>query len=156
MKKILLFTLLFGFFTGAFAQKDAPYWLDPYNRESKYPNNKYLVGLSSELVGKNQSLASIYKQLNQMGRNQIIESIHVNVKSETVMNISIVNTESTQLLDQNSVSVSDAELVGLKYENYYYKKKKTAFSFSYVSIQDLIEFNLDIIKTNTAARKSVV
>lgn len=151
MKKILLFTVLLGFFTGAFAQKDAPYWLDPYNRESKYPNDKYLVGLSSELVGKNQSLANIYKQLNQMGRNQIIESIHVNVKSETVMNISIVNTESTQLLDQNSVSVSDAELVGLKYENYYYKKKKTAFSFSYVSIQDLIEFNLDIIKTNTAA-----
>jgi len=151
MKKTLLLLLLISIFSGAIAQKDAPYWLDPYQRESKYPADKFIIGLSSELVAKNQSLAAIYKQLNQLARNQIIESIHVNVKSETEMNISIVNTESTQLLDQNSVSISKAELVGLKFENYYNKKKKTAFSFSYVSIQDLIEFNLDIIKTNTAA-----
>ncbi len=149
-KLITLFVILASTVTG-YAQKDAPDWLDPYQREAKYPSDKYLVGLSSELVGKKESLANIYKQLNQMSRNQIIESVHVNVKSETVMNISIVNTESTQLLDQNSVSVSNAELVGLKYENYYHKKKKTAFSFSYVSIPDLIEYNLDIIKKNTAA-----
>ena len=150
MKKTLLLIVLVNIFGGAIAQKDAPYWLDPYQRESKYPADQFIVGLSSELVGKKQSIGPIYKQLNQLARNQIIESIHVNVKSETVMNISIVNTESTQLLDQNSVSVSNAELVGLKFENYYNKKKKTAFSFSYVSIHDLIEFNLDIIKTNTA------
>lgn len=133
------------------AQKRAPAWIDPYKREASFPTNRFLIGLSSELVAKGQSLANVYKQLNQMSRNQIIESIHVNVKSETVMNISIVNTESTQLLDQNSVSISKAELVGLKFENYYNKKKKLAFSFSYVSIQDLIDFNLAIIKTNTAA-----
>ncbi len=151
MRKILLLSVFLGIFNLAFAQKDAPYWLDPYNRESKFPNDTYIVGLSSELVGKKQPIGPIYKQLNQLSRNQIIESIHVNVKSTTEMNISIVNTESTQLLDQNSVSISKAELVGLKFENYYDKKKKTAFSFSYVSIQDLVEFNLDIIKTNTAA-----
>jgi hypothetical protein len=148
MRRILLVVLFLILLTGAYAQK-APFWLDPYQRESKYPNDQFLVGLSSELVGKNQSLASIYKQLNQMSRNQIIESIHVNVKSETEMNISIVNTQSTQLLDQNSVSISKAELVGLKFENYYDKKKKTAFTFSYVSIQDLIDYNLDIIQNNT-------
>jgi len=151
MRKLILFISFLSLFSGAIAQKDAPFWLDPYQRESKYPADGYLVGLSSELVGKKQSLANIYKQLNQTSRNQIIESIHVNVKSETVMNISIVNTESTQLLDQNSVSISKAELVGLKFENYYNKKKKTAFSFSYVSIQDIIEYNLDVIKVNTAA-----
>ncbi len=151
MRKQLLLIVFVCFNIGAWSQKDAPFWLDPYQRESKYPADQYLVGLSSELVGKKQSLSNIYKQLNQTSRNQIIESVHVNVKSETVMNISIVNTESTQLLDQNSVSISKAELVGLKFENYYYKKKKTAFSFSYVKIQDIIEFNLDIIKVNTAA-----
>ncbi|MCF6352743.1 MAG: hypothetical protein L3J06_07015 [Cyclobacteriaceae bacterium] len=150
LKKILLLIALLSIFNEVLAQKDAPFWLDPYQRESKYPANQYLIGLNSELVGKNQSLANIYKQLNQTSRNQIIESIHVNIKSETVMNISIVNTESTQLLDQNSVSISKAELVGLKFENYYNKKKKTAFSFSHVRIQSIIEFNLDIIKVNTA------
>ena len=151
MKTILLVALLSFSFNWVYAQKGAPDWLDPYTRVSRYPDNRFLVGLSSEIVSKGQSLAEVYKQLNQMARNQIIESIHVNVKSETEMNISIVNTESTQLLDQNSVSISKAELVGLKYENYYNKKKKTAFSFTYVSIQDLIDYNLDIIKTNTSA-----
>ncbi len=151
MRKQLLLIAFVCFNVGVYAQKDAPFWLDPYQRESKYPADQYIVGLNSELVGKKQSLSAIYKNLNQASRNQIIESIHVNVKSETVMNISIVNTESTQLLDQNSVSISKAELVGLKFENYYTKKKKTAFSFSYVKIQDIIEFNLDIIKVNTAA-----
>ena len=150
MKNFILLVFVLGSINPVFAQKDAPYWLDPYQRTAKFPDDRFIVGLSSELVGKNQSLAAIYKQLNQLARNQIIESIHVNVKSTTEMNISIVNTESTQLLDQNSVSISKAELVGLKFENYYNKKKKTAFSFSYVNIQELIEFNLDVIKANTA------
>ncbi len=150
MRRILLIALSLTLLTEVSAQK-APFWLDPYQREAKYPNDQYLVGLNSELVGKKESLGPIYKQLNQMSRNQIIESIHVNVRSETEMNISIVNTESTQLLDQNSVSISRAELVGLKFENYYDKKRKTAFSFSYVSIQDLIVYNLKVIQTNTSA-----
>ncbi len=151
MKKILLAVVISFTFNLLFAQKKAPSWVDPYKRESSYPANRFLVGLSSELVAKGQSLANVYKQLNQMSRNQIIESIHVDVKSETAMNITIVNTESTQLLDQNSVSISNAELVGLKFENYYNKKKKLAFSFSYVSIQVLVDYNLDIIKKNTSA-----
>ncbi len=151
MRKILLLITLLYIFDAAYAQKGAPDWLDPYNREAKYSSDKYLVGLSSELVPKGKSLADIYKQLNQLSRNQIIESIHVNIKSETKMNITIVNTESNQLLDQNSVSISKAELVGLKFENYYHKKKKLAFSFSYVSIQELVDYNLSIIKTNTEA-----
>lgn len=151
MRNLLLLVIVLGSISPVVAQKDAPFWLDPYQRASKYPDNRFIIGLSSELVPKNASLSAIYKQLNQLARNQIIESIHVNVKSTTEMNISIVNTESTQLLDQNSVSISNAELVGLKFENYYNKKKKTAFSFSYVNIQELIEFNFDIIKTNTAA-----
>ncbi|MEO9852264.1 MAG: hypothetical protein ABJE80_24710 [Reichenbachiella sp.] len=132
------------------AQKDAPSWLDPYQRQDQYPADSYLTGLSSELVGKNQSLADIYGQLNQLSRNQIIESVRVDVKAETEMNISIVNTESTQRLDQISVSTSEAELVGLKFENYYNKKKKLAFSFSYVSIEELINYNLDIIRVSTS------
>ncbi|MEM6523064.1 MAG: hypothetical protein AAF693_04715 [Bacteroidota bacterium] len=132
------------------AQKNAPSWLDPYQRQSRYPSEVYLTGLSSELVGKKQSLADIYGQLNQLSRNQIIESIRVDVKAETEMNISIVNTEATQMLDQTSISSSEAELVGLKFENYYNKKKRLAFSFSYVSIQELVDYNLDIIRVSTA------
>lgn len=54
------------------AQKRAPEWVDPYKRESKYPANRYLVGLSSELVAKGQSLTEIYKQLNQMSETRLL------------------------------------------------------------------------------------
>ena len=144
---LILFSLLLG---QVYGQKDAPGWLDPYQRQSRYPAESYLTGLSSELVGKKQSLADIYGQLNQLSRNQIIESIKVDIKAETEMNISIVNTEATQMLDQTSISSSEAELVGLKFENYYNKKKKLAFSFSYVSIQELVDYNLDIMRVGTS------
>lgn len=147
-----LYTLIFIVSTISFtqAQKDAPSWLDPYQRQAKYPASSYLTGLSSELVPKNASLSNIYGQLNQLSRNQIIEAIRVEVKAETEMNISIVNTEATQLLDQRSASASEAELVGLKFENYYDKKKKLAYSFSYVSISELIQFHQDIISASTS------
>ncbi|MEM9856294.1 MAG: hypothetical protein AAF843_02995 [Bacteroidota bacterium] len=144
---ILFFCLVFS---QIYAQKDAPDWLDPFQRASRYPATAYLTGLSSEIVAKKQSLADVYGQLNQLSRNQIIESIKVDVKAETEMNISIVNTEATQMLDQTSVSTSEADLVGLKFENYYHKKKKLAFSFSYVSIQELVDYNLNVIRVATS------
>ncbi|VAW29046.1 hypothetical protein MNBD_BACTEROID06-850, partial [hydrothermal vent metagenome] len=59
MRKFLLLITFLSVFGAANAQKRAPDWLDPYNRESKYPSNRYLLGLSSELVPKGKSLADI-------------------------------------------------------------------------------------------------
>lgn len=123
----------------------APKWLDPYQRQIDYPVGNYLTGLSSEKVKRKKGIAELYKQLNQLSRNQVIEAIRTEVSAETEMNISIVNTLASEQLTQNSSSKSDAELVGLKFENYYDRRQKLAYSFSYVSIPELAAYHRKIV-----------
>gem|GEM_PF-4930161 len=146
MRKLLLLILL-STTTVAVAQK-APPWVDYAYRMANYPDNKYLVGLATEIRVEKYQAASAFERLNQMARNQIIEAIHVSVKAESQMNITVENAVSDELFKQTSQSISKAELVGLKFENYYNKKKKTAYAFSYVLIQDIIDYYFDIMNTN--------
>jgi len=129
------------------AQK-APPWVDYANRALLYPDSKFLVGLATEIRIEKFQAGSAFERLNQLSRNQIIETIHISIKAESQLNISVENTNTNELYELSSKSVSKAELVGLKVENYYNKKKKTAFSFSYVLIQDLIDYYFDVLQTN--------
>ncbi len=129
------------------AQK-APPWVDYANRASMYPDSKYLSGLATEIRIEKFQAASAFERLNQLSRNQIIESIQVSIKAESQLNISVENANTDESYELRSQSASNAELVGLKFENHYNKKKKTAFSFSYVLIQDLIDYYFDILQTN--------
>ena len=133
---------------GTIAQK-APPWVDYANRMSKYPDRLYLVGLATEINVEKYQASTTFDRLNQIARNQIIEAIHVSIKAESQMNISVENANTDESFELNSQSASKAQLVGLKFENYYNKKKKTAYSFSYVLIQDIIDYYNDIVRTNT-------
>lgn len=147
MRLILWVILLSFFFHSAEAQRrKKPAWLDPYQRQIDFPKDKFLIGLTSESVRKKKGLSEAYQKLNQLSRNQLIEGIRVQVKAETEMNISIVNTEVSELLNQNSSSKSEAEIVGLKVENYYHKRKKLAYSLSYVSISQLLAYHENVIR----------
>ncbi len=131
----------------ATAQK-APPWVDYANRTSLYPDSRYLVGLATEIRIEKFQAAGAFERLNQLSRNQIIETIHVSIKAESQLNISVENANTNEIFELSSRSASKAELVGLKFENYYDKKKKTAYSFSYVLIQDIIDYYFDKLKTN--------
>ncbi len=146
MRKLLLLLLILTA-TASIAQK-APPWVDYAYRTATYPDDRYLVGLATEIRVEKYQATSAFERLNQMARNQIIEAIHVSIKAESQMNITVENAVSDELFQQTSQSVSKAELVGLKFENYYDKKKKTAYSFSYVLIQDIIDYYFDIMNTN--------
>jgi hypothetical protein len=147
MRYFILFIITLCSFSG-FSQKKGPPWIKYEYRASTYPDSRYLVGYATELnIEKNQA-TNTFDKLNQVARNQIIEQILVSIKAETEMNISVINTQSDERLEMNSRSASKAELVGLKFDNYYYKKKKIAYSFSYVLIQDIIDYYNDIIRTN--------
>jgi len=147
MRYLLLFTILVCSIN-LNAQK-APPWVDYTYRAANYPENLYLVGLATEINIEKYQASTTYDRLNQASRNQIIEQIHVSIKAETEMNISIINTQTDEMLEQSSQSASKAELVGLSFDNYYSKKQKTAYSFSYVLIQDIIDYYNDILNTNT-------
>lgn len=134
-------------------RRKAPKWLDPYQRQIDYPADDYLIGLSSEKTKRKKGIADLYKQLNQLSRNQLIEAIRVEVLAETEMNISIVNTQASERLTQNSFSRSEAELVGLRFENHYDRRKKLAYSFSYVSIPELAAYHRKIVTAGAETLK---
>jgi hypothetical protein len=147
MRYFILSIITLSSFSG-YTQKKAPPWANYTYRAANFPESRYLVGYATELnIAKNQA-SDAFDKLNQVSRNQIIEQILVSIKAETEMNISVVNTQSDETLEMNSRSASKAQLVGLKFDNYYYKKKKIAYSFSYVLIQDIIDYYNDIIRTN--------
>ena len=146
--RYLLIIFLSIFSLGTMAQK-APPWVDYATRMSKYPDQLYLVGLATEINVEKYQASTTFDRLNQIARNQIIEAIHVSIKAESEMNISVENTKTDELFEQSSQSASKAQLVGLKFENYYNKKKETAYSFSYVLIEDIIDYYNDIVRTNT-------
>jgi len=144
----LTFLLLLITSLSVYAQK-APPWVDYAKRMATYPDDKYLVGLATEINVEKYQATSTFDKLNQMARNQIIEAIHVSIQAEAQMNISVVNTQSDESFKQISQSASKAQLVGLKFDNYYNKKKKTAYAFSYVLIQDIIDYYNDLVRTDT-------
>ncbi len=129
------------------AQK-APPWVDYADRLSMYPDSKYLTGLATEIRIEKSQVAGAFELLNQLSRNQIIETIHVSIQAESQLNISVDNAIADEKYQLISQSASKAELVGLRFENYYHKKKKTAYSFSYVLIQDILNYYNDILRTN--------
>jgi len=147
MRNLALLLLLVSSF-GAIAQK-APPWVDYAYRGANYPDSKYLIGFTTEINIPKERVTQAYEKLNQLARNQIIEAIHVSIQAESQMNVSVENTKTDELFEMSSQSASKAELVGLKFENYYDKKQLTAYSFSFVLIRDIITYYLDVISTNT-------
>jgi hypothetical protein len=147
--KYLTLSLILVASISAFAQK-APPWVDYNYRTASYPDAKYLIGFATEINIDKSRVLQANEKLNQMARNQIIESIHVSIQAESQMNISVENTATNEAFEQSSKSASKAELVGLKFENYYDKKAQTAYAFSYVLIQDIITYYLDVLETNYA------
>ncbi len=145
---LLLFTAL-ALTNPLFGQKKgAPPWLDYSYRATQYPEDRYLVGYATELNVAKKQAAATFDRLNQLARNQIIEAIHVSIQAQSELDIKVENSQTDERFRQLSRSASKAQLVGLKYENYYDKKKETAYAFSYVLIKDIIDYYFDIVKNN--------
>jgi hypothetical protein len=145
--KPFLFLLLFAFQTCLLAQN--PDWVDYELRTTKFPEVDFLTAFASEVVPKGTEASVVYEKLNQITKGQLIESIVVSINSQTELSVNIENTKTDEAFKRSSQSFSSADLVGMKVNNHYDKRKKTAFSFSYVRIEELIEFNQQLLSRNT-------
>lgn len=131
MKYIILiaYTLLS---VGAWGQL-APKWTNAALRESMYPESSYLLGFSSEVNHSNQDPAELLQRLEKYAKDQLVENIQVEIKSQSTLNIKNVNTVTQEEFKRTSSSFSKAQLAGLKTENYYDKKAKAGYVIAYVS-----------------------
>ncbi|UXP33867.1 hypothetical protein N6H18_07900 [Reichenbachiella agarivorans] len=147
MKKITLLFLSICLFFQTWAQE--PAWMDPISRASQWQESAFLTAFATEIIPKNQSQSDAQSKLYQMIKSQLSDAILVSINSKTELNVTVENTATDERLKQRSTSVSDVDLVGLKLDNYYDKRKNSLYVFGYVSIDELTQYNRNIISKNT-------
>jgi len=145
---ILLFFLLITAF-GAFAQK--PSWINAQARSASYPEQQYFIGYAYELNTQNKSHEDLLEKLKGFARTDLIQSIQVAIKSVTSMDVENKNGKSSQYLKQASTSLSQANIVGLKYEIYYDTKTKEAFAFCYALKSEVVAYYKNTVSTKITA-----
>jgi len=131
--------------SAVFAQK--PDWTDYYQRESQYPENMFLTGFASQ-GNVAQNNPELFDVLTEVARKQLIESIQVKIKSIAELNIQNVNTNTNEEFKLTSVSLAEANIVGLQFETYYDRKNKEAYAFAYARRNEVITYYENLIKSN--------
>lgn len=139
MKKIasLIWILLINFHLMA----QEPEWLDPVSRANQFPQEKYLTAFGTEVLSKNQSETEAQSKLYEVIKSQISDAILVSINAQTTLNITVENAATDQKMERQSASSSEVELVGLKLDSYFDKRKKSLHAFGYVSIDELAAYH---------------
>lgn len=127
------------------AQKK-PRWTDYYQRNTEYPEIKYLVGFYSET-----GIATFSEEVNQriaaVARKTLIESIQVKLQSVSSAEIENINAKTREYFKNTSISIAKADIVGLKYETYYDPKKEEAYALAYALRTDVIRYYHELLDT---------
>ncbi|MEM1138095.1 MAG: hypothetical protein AAGI07_19855, partial [Bacteroidota bacterium] len=144
--KIYLLIPLF-LFLAPLLKAQQPEWTDYYQREAQYPESMFLTGFASQ-GNVQQNSKELFDILTEVARKQLIESIQVKIKSVAELNIQNVNTKTNESFKQTSVSLAEANIVGLKFETYYDKRNKEAFAFAFARKSEVITYYENLIDTD--------
>ncbi len=148
----LLFVILF--FKNLICYTQTPGWTDFNQRQKLYPTESYLTGYASETdVGKKEIQYS-FEALEPKARGILIEKVQVKVSSKSTSETNDYDGVFNDFFKNETQSTSTLNLVGLKVEQYYEKKKKTCHTLVYVKRVELINFyksqlNQDISKISS-------
>lgn len=155
MKKILLIIFFTGSYFIAFSQfRD---WINYNTRVSKYPENIYFSGFTSQYIKKTDDLNAVKDNLILSAKSTLSESIKVNIESNITNKITNINTITTEDFKKISRSYSSIEIAGIQTEFYLKKKKKEAYAFAFVKkskvkkyYRDQIAITLDLIQSKVS------
>lgn len=127
-----------------------PAWVNYETRTVKFPDSKYLVGFSSEMVlRKDLPREDLLEKLSGYAKDKLVQSVLTEIKSTTTMSIQNTNGVTNEELKSASVASSNATIAGLKVETYYEDNKKDdiAYAFAYASKSDVIKYYENEIKS---------
>ena len=116
-----------------------PAWTDAVQRLSLYPDDQFLTGFSSEVLGKTENIDELRQKHLGFAKTQLVESISITITSSATLNLENLNSKSLEQFKQASVSCSEARFSGLKTETWYDAKNKTIYAFVHVRKAELIK-----------------
>ena len=140
MKHLAYYILILSqsfFDSSRVAAQEIPEWIDPQNRELTYSDILYFKGFASEFVANSKEKNRVLKQISEIAKAQLIQSIQVSIRSESSYQLENVNTQTQETFQQQTASLSQANIVGLEIKTFYYKKKKTAYAFAHANKEEI-------------------
>ena len=154
MRKIHVYLFLSFFGLTSFSQ--LPEWTNFNQRQSLFPSDQFLIGYSQESGVKKDALQVSFEYIEQLARGELIESVQVLVNSVSTSEIADYNGENSDFFKNETVSSSSANLVGLKTDRYYDKKKKTTHIIVYVKRRDLIDYYISLVNKNVGSIRQMI
>ena len=152
MRSIILASLLIllSFFQFHFLLAQPPEWVSPIFRKQNFPENRFITGFASQSVQKTDDLETVKRFLLENAKIHLVESISTSIKSVAILNIENRNSKTLEIFKQASASTSQADLFGLKTEEYYDLKKMEAYAFVYMNIANYLEALKSALSSETA------
>lgn len=131
MKTKLPLSLLFVviFISGIFGQEQKPRWTNYNHRKATYPQSRFVTGYVVEKNTDNEIESDFLKRLMKYARSQLVESVHVTIKSMTTTNTITENQATAEYFKQTSVSFSKVDISGLQSETYFDEEENTGYAF---------------------------
>jgi len=134
-----------------FSQNQVPAWVSAEKRQAEFPDGKYLTGFDSQVIRKTDNLQEVQKNLLENAKIYLVQSIRTIISASATINTENRNSSTQEIFKQSSSSFSQADLSGLKVNEFYDRKKKEAYAFVHLNIQDFI-----LAEQNTLNAESIV
>lgn len=135
---LLVFSLMLTTITVSAQRK--PNWIDYSKRTVKFPEAEYLVSFTSAVKQDDEIVEDLQNRLADYAKTELVNSIQISIKNVTTAEIEIMNTETMEHLKRRSVSFSQADIVGLKQEEFYDKRKNIAYALAYAKKEEVINY----------------
>jgi len=143
MNKIKFIVFILFFALSAFAQDFAPSWVEESYRSRHYPKSQWYTGFVEDKI-EGQPNSSTYQSIEKAAQNKLSESIVVQVKSSSRVEVSSRQTQKGETINtnynQNIRTTSDMVLAKVNVESYFDKKTKRIYGFASVKKEDLTDF----------------
>jgi hypothetical protein len=148
----LLFILIIACISILPIKAQKPHWIDFHKRKELFPNSEFFVGYSwGETKNRDKNIDKIIISLKDNAISELSQSIQVTVESNT-LSISEENNEIYNDYFKNRISsYSKVNVIGLKTETYYDKRKQIAYAIAYSKRDDIISYNKEIITNKIAS-----
>lgn len=142
-------------FAGFPPDREKPTWTDYKQRKAMYPNSTYVVGFCSEEGNSYETRQEIMDRIKGYARTQLVESIHVTIKSMTTTNVITENQVTSDFFKKTSVSLSNVNISGLIEENYYDEDEDVFYAFAFAKKAEISDLYRKTIanKKETVAKK---
>jgi hypothetical protein len=127
----------------AFTQ--VPSWIDFDQRKAKYPDDEYFTGFGQAKMVKGENHEDNLQAAISYAKQDLAESVKVTVESYSVHELKETNEEFRESYKQAVNSFSDITLPGIQEQNWYDKKKKTAYAFAWVQKDKLANYFRELL-----------